>query len=223
MLARWHLRRDDLRPVIDRRDLVTRAASTMLIPAVLASSAAAQTAPADAPASAFDQGTILALARELVKTPYKPTASDLPEFLSGLSYDQYVAIRAKPSAIIWAGDNAGLAIEPLHRGFVFSAPMQIFLVEDGMARRLAYKASDFDFGAIQPPPNLPDLAFSGFRILARRDGSLAEVGIFQGASFFRARAPGQNLGVQASIRVCLRISSHSRASGQECYDLPCQE
>ena len=34
-------------------------------------------------------------------------------------------------------------------------------------------------------------------MLARRDNGFAEVAIFQGASFFRARAPGQSLGVQA--------------------------
>ena len=146
---------------------------------------------------AFDSGSILTLARELAKAPYKPLPADLPDFLSGLTYEQYVAIRAKPGDVVWAADNAGFAIEPLHRGFVFSAPIQIFLVENGAPRKLEYRASAFEFGSIQPPPNVPDIAFSGFRILAKRDGAFAELCLFQGASFFRARAPGQSMGVQA--------------------------
>lgn len=197
--------------MMDRRDFVVgagaiAAAGTMIGKADAQAASAPQTAPAPRPVPAsspppppqpFDQNSILGLARELAKSPYKPPPGDLPDFLSGLSYEQYVAIRAKPSANVWSDDNVGFAIEPLHRGFVFSAPMQIFVVENGMPRRLEYKAGNFEFGSIQPPANVPDIAFSGFRILARRDNAFAEVAIFQGASFFRARAPGQILGVQA--------------------------
>ena len=46
-----------------------------------------------------------------------------------------------------------------------------------------------------PPANLD---FSGFRALHRGgDGTLSEIAIFQGASFFRALARGQNFGVTA--------------------------
>lgn len=184
--------------MLNRRRLLRDAAGA--IASSLAANASAQITPGPTtanPGSAFDPNSILSLAREIAKAPYKPVPADLPDFLSGLSYEQYVAIRAKPSATIWAGDNVGFAIEPLHRGFVFSAPMQISLFENGTTRPLEYRASDFDFGAVQPPAKVPDIAFSGFRILVRREGTLAEVGIFQGASFFRARAPGQSLGVQA--------------------------
>ena len=189
--------------MIDRRDLVAGAGTAILSSAI--SKAQAQTAPSGpAPLPAgnqasqpFDQNSILGLARELAKSPFKAPAADLPDFLSGLTYEQYVTIRAKPSAVLWTSDNAGFAIEPLHRGFVFSGTMQIFVVEDGAARRLGYRTSDFDFGAVQPPANVPDIGFSGFRVLSRRDGPFAEIAIFQGASFFRARAFGQSLGVQA--------------------------
>ena len=74
--------------------------------------------------------------------------------------------------------------------------MQINLVENGMSQRLAYDAANFDLGGVQVPPNLGDIGFSGFRVLAMQDGRLAEVAIFQGASFSRP-APGQTFGVQA--------------------------
>ncbi len=84
-------------------------------------------------------------------------------------------------------------IEPLHRGFVFGTPMQINLVEGGMARRLNYDAANFNFGGVTmntPPINLD---FSGFRILQRGPGgALREFAIFQGASFFRSNAARSN-------------------------------
>ena len=109
-----------------------------------------------------------------------------------------MAIRARPEAMIWAGDTVGFAIEPLHRGFIFSAPMQIYVLEGGAPRRLTYDRSEFDFGALQAPQNLPDLGFSGFRVLQPREGGgFADAAIFQGASFFRALARGQTLGATA--------------------------
>ena len=183
--------------VLDRRALIAGAAGAAIAGAPVEAGAQSAAPPTDPGSSHFDTGAILALARELAKTPYRASPNDLPEFLNNLTYDQYVAVRARPSATIWADANVGFAIEPLHRGFVFSAPMQIYVVEGGATRKLEYRVADFEFGSIQPPANVPDIAFSGFRVLAKRDNGYAEVAIFQGASFFRARAPGQSLGVQA--------------------------
>ncbi len=50
--------------------------------------------PAVAPtatAASFDPNSILGLARHLAKNAYKPPSNDLPDFLSGLTYEQYVA------------------------------------------------------------------------------------------------------------------------------------
>jgi periplasmic glucans biosynthesis protein len=145
----------------------------------------------------FQPQSIVDLARTLAKSPFKGPPTDLPAPFQNLNYEHYVGIRYHKDRLIWGDDKAGFVIEPLHRGFIFAAHMQINLVEGGMSRRLAYDAADFEFGAVQPPQNVGDIGFSGFRILTMRDGALAEAAIFQGASFFRARAPGQILGVQA--------------------------
>jgi glucans biosynthesis protein len=109
-----------------------------------------------------------------------------------------VSIRPKPGTAVWADDNVGFAIEPLHRGFLFAAPMTINVVETGTVRRLAYAAGQFDFGKVQPPPDAGDIGFSGFRVLHQRSGhGLVDSAIFQGASFFRALANGQNFGLSA--------------------------
>ena len=48
------------------------------------------------------------------------------------------------------------------------------------------------------PATLPDLGFSGFRVFGdAQNGRQREVAIFQGATFFRCSARGQNFGVTA--------------------------
>ena len=68
-----------------------------------------------------------------------------------------------------ATSKTGFALEPLHRGFVFTTPVQINIVENGQAQRLIYDRSAFDFGKLQPPVDLPDLGFSGVRMLRAGD------------------------------------------------------
>jgi periplasmic glucans biosynthesis protein len=155
----------------------------------------------DAPAEAvpFSTPSIVELARSLAAKPFSaPNTADLPAPLANLSYDAYAAIRAKPEGLIWADDTSAFAIEPLHRGFIYTSPMQLFLVEDGLSRRLNYDASKFVFGGVNLPAAPTKLDFSGFRVLKRDDqGEFQELAIFQGASFFRSAAPGQTLGVTA--------------------------
>jgi len=160
----------------------------------------ADAAPADqanAP-TAFGAQTVLEISRALAKKPFEASKTPLPDPFGSVTYDQYVSIQPKPGSAVWSGDNVGFMIEPLHRGFVFSTPMDIYVVEGGFARKLAYESAAFDFGKLVIPPNLPDIGFSGFRVQQSTDaGGPFDVVIYQGASFFRAEAHGQNLGVTA--------------------------
>ncbi len=153
----------------------------------------------------FDPAMVTEEARRLSKQAFKAASADIPEPFRNLNYEQYIAIRRRPEAAIWAMENIGFALEPLHRGFIFSTPMQINLVADGQARRVIYDPALFEFGPLAPPANLGDIGFSGFRVLAAQgDGKFFELASFQGASFFRALARGQNLGAMAralSIRM----------------------
>ena len=191
-----------------RRDLLKWAASGLGAGLTPAAAADAPAAPAGAsgaapqgstpPVPAFDFAAVVDRARALAKKPHEAPGAPLPGALSNLPYDQYVSIRPKPGTAVWAEDNVGFAIEPLHRGFLFTAPMVINVVEAGAVRRLTYAASQFDFGKVQPPADLGDIGFSGFRVLHARSGrGLVDSAIFQGASFFRALANGQNFGLSA--------------------------
>ncbi|MGH6842053.1 MAG: glucan biosynthesis protein, partial [Methylocella sp.] len=145
----------------------------------------------------FEPKMVADAARTMSKQPFNALPADIPEVFRDLGYEQYAAVRERPGSAIWAPDNTGFAIEPLHRGFIYSTPMEINLVADGQARRLIYDPALFDFGTLAVPKNLGDIGFSGFRVLAQGQGGISELAIFQGASFFRAIALGQTLGTMA--------------------------
>lgn len=170
----------------------------------------------------FDPARLLEIARLLAKRPYTDSPSELPDDFSNLTYDQYIGIRAKPGSYLWHGEGRGFTVEPLHRGFIFASPVRLYAVDDGAIRRVRYARDLFDFGkpatAGQPAPgaggtppaataqaaNAPaapaeePLDFSGFRMYTDVPGEAPqEVAIFQGATFFRAKARGQNYGVHA--------------------------
>jgi periplasmic glucans biosynthesis protein len=146
----------------------------------------------------FNATTVVDMARFLSKKSYQAPGLDLPEPFNALNYEQYIGIRARPSTVLWSGDPVGFSLEPLHRGFAFQAPVALFAVENSQVRQIVYDRGQFDFGRLQPPASLPDLGFSGFRIFGdAQNGVSREVAIFQGASFFRTSARGQNLGIMA--------------------------
>lgn len=147
----------------------------------------------------FTPESVVAQARMLARKPYAAPSQDLPAPFATLSYDQYVGIRARPGAAIWSGAGLPFQIEPLHRGAgAFATPIQLFLVEEGTARPVVYDPSAFDFGKIAVPGKLPDIGFSGFRVLrSRAEGPPVEAALFQGQASYRAVARGQASGVVA--------------------------
>ncbi|MBM3653391.1 MAG: glucan biosynthesis protein D [Alphaproteobacteria bacterium] len=188
--------------MFERRDVLKAglgAIAAGIVPPPSRAAAAGQTANPTVPESApFSRDMVVELARALAAKPYTPPRTDLPEPFANLSYEQFVGIKTKPDSAIWRKENAGFSIEPLHRGHIFAAAVDIYLVEDAAAVRLPYERRCFDYGALNVPDALPDLRFSGFRVLHAQHGEAeAELAIFQGASFYRAVARGQNLGVTA--------------------------
>ena len=165
--------------------------------------AAPPAAPAGAtivlgPASDFQPGMVLDMARALSRQPYKPVAADLPDPFKALSYDQYAAIALKPELRIWASEALGFAIEPLHRGNQFSLPVELSLVAQGKAQRVVYDPGLFTFGKLAVPAKVGDIGFSGFRIVgAAPKATVNEIATFQGSNFFRALADGQVAGLMA--------------------------
>jgi glucans biosynthesis protein len=146
----------------------------------------------------FTPDTVLTAAAQLAAKPFKPPeAPPLPSVLSDLNFEQYASIRRAAGTAIWSDDKLGFSLEPLHRGFVYTTPIAINIVEKGLSQKVIYDPADFDFGKLRPPAALGDLGFSGLRVLRSSDQGFQDVAIFQAASFYRSRARGQNFGVTA--------------------------
>lgn len=144
----------------------------------------------------FDRARLVDYARALAKKPYAAPNAPLPEPFNALNYEQYVGIRHRPERAIWADQPRGFVVEPLHRGFIFQAPVQITLVEGGRTQRLVYSPTRYEFGKLTAPPaTTGDMGFSGIRILVSAPEAPArEVAVLQGASFLRAIGRGQSFG-----------------------------
>ena len=145
----------------------------------------------------FAPDTVLKVAMQLASTPFKAPDAPLPSVFSSLNFEQYAAIQRAPGTAIWADEKVGFSLEPLHRGSVYTTPVAINIVENGMSQRVVYDAADFVFGKLETPAAMGDLGFSGLRILRASDQGFDDAAIFQGASFFRSRAKGQHFGVTA--------------------------
>ncbi|THD46153.1 MAG: glucans biosynthesis protein [Bradyrhizobium sp.] len=184
-------------PESARRDFLKLALGGAFAAASVALERGASAASMAAP-TPFSVDSLLDMARELAKAPFKAPDSNLPDPFAKLTAEQYLAIRPAPNTAVWSDDKTGFEIEPLHRGFIFAAPVDIYIVDNGQSRRLVYDRSAFDFGKLQTPANLPDIGFSGVRVLDASDAQgWRELAIFQGATFFRSLARGQSYGLNA--------------------------
>jgi glucans biosynthesis protein len=194
------------RAALTRREILALAGGAGLSAAVAGGPAAAQAQPGllgvvssvMGEGQRFDHAKVVEIARALARRPFAPPAIDLPEAFANLNYEQYVGIRALPQAVVWGGEGRGFVAEPLHRGFVFTTPVLLFSVEDGLMRRVVYDRSKFEFGRLNVPPTIGDIGFSGIRLhVAGPNGGFTEVALLQGATFFRAMGRGQNYGAVA--------------------------
>jgi periplasmic glucans biosynthesis protein len=138
----------------------------------------------------FEPGVVVEAARLLSRRPYTPPTVTLPEPFANLNAEAYGAIRHRPERRIWAEENRSFVLEPLHRGSIYSAPVAISVVEDGIVRRLVYDPNRYSFGRLPPVGQPGDIGFSGFRLATTGDLG-REIAVFQGGTFFRSSAKGQ--------------------------------
>lgn len=171
----------------------------------LATARAQQQSALQAAAAAVGDGQVIGrqalidFAREVSRAPFQPARMDVPRAFTQLTPDQYRGIRLKQEARLFAGENRGFTVEPLHAGNVFTTPVMIRTVENGVIRDIRFSPDLFDYSGVGAPPAEAPLAFTGFRLRGALNG--AEIGdevmIAQGASFFRLLARAQNFGIMA--------------------------
>ncbi len=154
---------------------------------------------ADAGGTEFSWDILKARVKALAAAPFQPPPKVSPG-LAALDYDQYRNINFDPDKAIWHDTQIRFRMELFHDGYIYNEPIDIYLVDKGKASKIRYDRSLFLFGAAERGADLPpDAGFSGFRLRAPADepGVFEEFAVFQGASYFRGRAKGQNYGLSA--------------------------
>src|SRR5258706_2976976 len=172
----------------------------------------AQLSPPGRAGEPFDRDVLLAHAAELAQRPYEdPIRRNAPELK--LNYDQYRSIRFQNDAAIWNGENRPFTVDLFYPGFIFNVPLNINLVVAKMARRIVFTNDLFESDANALVAHAPDAAYSGFRVRAplNRPDFMDEFLVFQGASYFRGVARGQQYGLSAR-GLAVRTA---RAEGEE--------
>ncbi len=141
----------------------------------------------------FDQ------ARTLAANPFARPEPAVPDALLKLSAGDYAKIRFREDHRLFVDPPTGFAVELLHSGFIYGVPVEIFVVEGGTARKVAYDPALYTFGDVPPPDPATPLEFAGFQALTALDqpDALIPFTVFAGASYFQAISKGQIFGLSA--------------------------
>ena len=117
--------------------------------------------------AAFDPNDVLEMARRLAQSPYvAPTR--IPEEWTEIDYEDYVSIWFDVRNALWNDEpDTPLRLDVFAPGLYFPVPINISVVEEGIAQPLAF---DFDlFDKTDKFPDLPvdeTLGYSGLRLRA---------------------------------------------------------
>ncbi|HEY7640615.1 MAG TPA: glucan biosynthesis protein, partial [Steroidobacteraceae bacterium] len=115
----------------------------------------------------FDGNTVLDLARRTASSAFVPKQLDNPA-LQQLTYDQYRDIRFDPEAAVWRNEQVPFHVELYPAGFLFQTPVQVSVVEGGLARDIVADPSTFQLGnSVAKLLANQALPLSGFRVRTR--------------------------------------------------------
>lgn len=175
---------------LSRRDMLT--ASALM--------GAAGLTPAFARSGGFYPESVDSAARTLAAKPFGGPAPALPPQLAKLSYDDYRDIRFDRRRALWADTDSKLIAEPMLRGFLARDRIELHEVSGGVETLYPFDPALFDFAKRGVAvPDDPSVGFSGVRFLAplNKPDVRDEIGVFQGASYFRSLGRGQLYGISA--------------------------
>ncbi len=148
----------------------------------------------------FDPNDIVERARTLSQKAYQPPKR-IPQEWTEISYEDYVSIWFDVRNALWSKEpETPLQLDVFAPGLYFPHPIDIAVVENGMAQPLKF---DFDvFDKTDKFPKLPTddtLGYSGLRLRSELEqaGIYQEFAVFQGASYFRAIGTGNIYGQSA--------------------------
>ena len=154
---------------------------------------------------ALDLDDVATRAKALADRPYQgPPRSDdegaVPDWLVGISYDDWRDIRFRPEEAVWRGSNSRFEAQFFHPGLFYDRTVEVHVVDAEGIRPVPFSPSLFDYGRNDFASRVPqDLGFAGLRVHfpIKQPDYKDEVIVFLGASYFRAIGRDQAYGLSA--------------------------
>ncbi|WP_298951347.1 glucan biosynthesis protein G [uncultured Methylobacterium sp.] len=146
----------------------------------------------------FDE--VVRRARDLAGAPFDAGSPTLPAPLAGLDYDAWRDIRFRPDKALLGDRDGPFRLQLFHLGFLYTRPVVVNVVRDGVPTPVPFQTSLFDYGRTRITAPLPvNLGFAGFRLhtALNKPGVLDELISFLGASYFRFLGRDQLYGLSA--------------------------
>lgn len=179
--------------MIERRSFLASAAAFSL------AAATARGVRAQGTDGEFSRSVVLDRARKLAAEPFKAPAA-LPEGLTALSAGDFASIRFRDDRRFFIEPPTGFAVDLVHPGFIYTVPVEVYLIANGEAQAVAYDPALYTFGNVAPPaPEAMPGGFAGFRVLSalNQPDVLVPFAAFAGASYFQAISKDQVFGTSA--------------------------
>jgi glucans biosynthesis protein len=163
-----------------------RCIDTAVVAAVLCCTyGLAQAAPKE---RSFTFANVIRIARKQAAQAFRPVPR-VPGFLTTLSYDQYQAIRFKPTKSLWYGSRLRFHVEAIPPGLYYNHCVTLDVVRDGAVLPLRFPRDDFTYPSKSLEQRLPpQLCAAGFKLTYPLAGPQVQNQflVFAGASYFRA-------------------------------------
>src|SRR3954464_15773018 len=152
------------------------------------------------PVSAFRFEDVVRRARDLAGASFDAAVPPLPEPIAHLDFDAYRDIRFRPDRALLGGGGGPFRLQLFHLGFLYTRPVTVNVIRDGVPTPIAYQPQLFDYGRTKIERPLPvNLGFAGFRLHYPLNNPRVhdEVIAFLGASYFRFLGRDQRYGLSA--------------------------
>lgn len=182
-----------------RRFIAATAALASAFPLHL--SAQDATTGTDAAPQQFSFDALSEEMRQLADMSHR-AAEPVGGFSKDLDYDDYRLIRFRNDKMRWASETSPLALGAFPLGWLFTEPVILYEVEDGLAREMRFSTEDFEYlndlaDRVPVTEELPGVA--GFRLNhpLNTPDVMDELVAFLGASYFRALGRGSAYGLSA--------------------------
>ncbi|MEW5421735.1 glucan biosynthesis protein [Amorphus sp. 3PC139-8] len=135
-------------------------------------------------------------ARRLAAQPYVAETVAHADLLETVDFDAYQSITFKPENTLGSEGETTVPVRLFHLGRYFKQPVDLYLVDQGQARKIGYEHDVFAYKDKTLEAKLPDdLGYAGFRLM--NPDSETDWLAFLGASYFRSSGPDGQYGLSA--------------------------